>query len=130
MRFCLSRTTDSPPTSGRLFALPWSLQGVGSAALDALLSASHYVERARLNPDSPYHPEPEAERVLVWRDLSRGQRLRAAEAAGVPPESLDADGYPSSLEDYRKIAWTHEALTGARIQLPMDLSELRDDTRV
>ena len=47
-----------------------------------------------------------------------------------PPQDagveLDRNGYPESSEDHLLIAWTHEALTGQRIQLPLSLD---DETR-
>jgi hypothetical protein len=94
-----------------------------SGFLDVLLSASAYVERARFNPDYPYQPTADPEHIMVWRDLSRSQRLEAALAAGV---QLGADHFPKSPDDHLVISWTHEALTGVRIQLPLSLE---DETR-
>jgi tetratricopeptide (TPR) repeat protein len=110
------------------FALEFSIRRVGGY-LDALLSAEHFLERARFNPEYPYHPTPEADRILLWRDLNRTQRLKTAQAAGVSAAALDAYGYPKDPADLRRISWTHEALTGARIQLPLDLSEIGEETR-
>lgn len=110
------------------FALEFARERIGGY-LDALLSASQFLERARFNPDYPYHPAPEADRILLWRELNRDQRQQAAQAAGLPSAALDADGYPKDPGDFLRISWTHEALTGARIQLPLDLSELDDETR-
>jgi len=104
------------------FALGFPTRRAG-AFLDVLLSASAYVERARYNLAYLFQPTPEPEPVMVWRDLSKLQRRKAAETAGV---ELDLDGYPRSVEDFLLISWTHEALTGARIQLP---SSLDDETR-
>lgn len=104
------------------FALAFPARRAG-AFLDVLLSASAYVECARYNPLYPFHPTPDPEIVMVWRDLSRRQRRKAAETAGV---EVDADDYPRTLEDFLRIAWTHEALTGARIQVPTSLD---DETR-
>ncbi len=104
------------------FALEFPKRRKG-ALLDVLLSASAYVERARFNPDYAYYPTPEPERIMVWRDLSRSQRLQAAIAAGV---QLGPDNYPKSAEDHLLISWTHEALTGVRMQLPFGLE---DETR-
>jgi tetratricopeptide (TPR) repeat protein len=110
------------------FAFEFAIERIGGY-LDALLSASQYLERARFNPDYPYHPSREADRILLWRELNRDQRHKAAQAAGVPSAALDADGYPKDPGDLLRISWTHEALTGARIQLPFDLSEIDDETR-
>ena len=37
-----------------------------------------------------------------------------------PRSSFDRNGYPRRSEDQLLISWTHEALTGVRILLPMD----------
>jgi tetratricopeptide (TPR) repeat protein len=111
------------------FALDFAIKRIGGY-IDCLLGASQYLERARFNPDYPYHPSPVADRILLWRELNRDQRHKAAQAAGVPSTALDAFGYPKDPQDFLRISWTHEALTGARIQLPFDLSELGEETRV
>jgi hypothetical protein len=88
-----------------------------------LLSAAAYVERARFNPAYPFHPTPEPERSMLWRDLTRSQRRQAAASADV---QVDQDGFPASVENLFLISWTHEALTGVRLQLPLSLE---DETR-
>jgi len=105
------------------FALRFPARREG-AYLDVLLAASSYVERARFNPKYPFYPTPQPERTLVWNDLTRAQRRRAAQTAGV---ELDSACYARSQEDLLVISWTHEALTGVRIQIP-HLTE-DDDTR-
>ena len=105
------------------FALQFPLRRQGSY-LDVLLSAIPYIERAWFNPQFPYHPTPEPELTLVWNDLSRRQRREAAREAGV---ELDSAGYPRNVEDQLLIAWTHEALTGVRIELPANLDR-EDET--
>lgn len=101
------------------FALEFPKRRKG-ALLDVLLSASAYVERARFNPDFAYHPTADPEHIMGWLDLSRSQRLETALAAGV---QLGADHFPKSPDDHLVISWTHEALTGVRIQLPLSLEE-------
>jgi tetratricopeptide (TPR) repeat protein len=96
------------------FALDFPKRRAG-AFLDVLFCASAYVERARFNPAYPFQPTPEPERVMLWRDLTRSQRRQAASSAGV---ELDREGFPLSTQDHLLISWTHEALTGLRIQLP------------
>jgi tetratricopeptide (TPR) repeat protein len=105
------------------FALGFPARRAG-AYLDVLLSAAAYLERARFNPAYLYHPTPEPELTLVWSDLSGSQRRRAALAAGV---ELDRSGYPRTSEEQLLISWTHEALTGVRILLTLDLDA--DETR-
>jgi tetratricopeptide (TPR) repeat protein len=97
------------------FALRFPARRSG-AYLDVLLGATSYVERARFNPESPYHPTPDPDLILVWNDLSGSQRRQAAEAAQV---EVDRDGYPRRSTDQLLISWTHEALTGVRILVPV-----------
>lgn len=97
-----------------LFALRLAAQREG-AFQDALLAASVYAERARFNPERVFHPTSDPDLFLVWHDLTPRQRRQAAEAAGV---DVDAAGEPRSREDLRLISWTHEALTGVRIEIP------------
>jgi tetratricopeptide (TPR) repeat protein len=104
------------------FALDFPKRGAG-AFLDVLIGAASYIERARFNSDYPFHPTPEPERVILWSDLNRHHRRQAAASAGV---DLDRNGYPRNSDDHLLIAWTHEALTGQRIQLPLSLD---DETR-
>ena len=96
------------------FALRLAAQREG-AFQDALLSASVYVERGRFNPQRVFHPTSDPDLFLLWHDLTPRQRQQAAEAAGV---GVDAAGEPRSREDLRLISWTHEALTGVRIEIP------------
>jgi tetratricopeptide (TPR) repeat protein len=89
--------------------------------MDVLLSAEMYLERARFNPAYPYHPTPEPESLVTWRDdFSPALRRRAAKAAGV---RLDQDGNPESPADLLLLAWSHEALTGVRIHFPSTLDD-------
>jgi tetratricopeptide (TPR) repeat protein len=106
------------------FALTLASKRKG-AYMDALLSAEHWLERARFNPDLPYWPIPEPDDVVTWASLSGDQRSRLVQEALEP----DAAGRLSSLStfgllaqltraDFNLLAWTHEALTGIRIQPP------------
>lgn len=99
-----------------LFALRLAGQREG-AFQDALLAASVYVERGRFNPQRVFHPTSDPDIFLLWHDLTPRQRRQAAEAARV---DIDAAGEPRSREDLRLISWTHEALTGVRIEIPED----------
>ncbi len=105
------------------FALRFPARRAG-AYLDVLLSAAAYLERARFNPAYLYQPTSEPDLTLVWNDLSGSQRRRAAFAAGV---ELDRTGYPRTSEEQLLITWTHEALTGVRILLTLNLDA--DETR-
>jgi tetratricopeptide (TPR) repeat protein len=100
-----------------LFALRLAAQREG-AFQDALLAASAYVERGRFNPERVFHPTSNPDLFLLWHDLTPRQRRQAAEAAMV---GVDAAGEPRSREDLRLISWTHEALTGVRIEIPEGL---------
>jgi tetratricopeptide (TPR) repeat protein len=97
-----------------LFALRLAAQREG-AFQDALLAASVYVERGRFNPQRVFHPTSDP--FLLWHDLTPHQRRQAAGAARV---DIDAAGEPRSREDLGLISWTHEALTGVRIEIPED----------
>jgi tetratricopeptide (TPR) repeat protein len=97
-----------------LFALRLAAQREG-AFQDALLAASVYVERGRFNPQRVFHPTSDPDLFLLWHDLTLRQRRQAAEAAMV---GVDAAGEPRSREDLGLISWTHEALTGVRIEIP------------
>ncbi len=105
------------------FALRFPARREG-AYLDVVLGATSYVEHARFNPEYPYCPTPHPDLTLVWHDLTGAQRRRAAQTAGV---ELDRTGSPRSAQDQLLIAWTHEALTGVRLQIPTEAED--DDTR-
>jgi hypothetical protein len=97
-----------------LFAVRFA-KGRKGAFREVLLSAAAYVERGRFNPAVAYHPLAEPDLLLGWRELTPPQRRQAASAAGVEVDHL---GEPRNRDDLRLISWTHEALTGARIELP------------
>lgn len=110
-------TPDQLPSHLRaalLFALRFA-KGKRGAFREVLLSAAAYVERGRFNPAVAFHPLAEPDLLLGWRELTSQQRRQAASAAGVEVDRL---GEPRNREDLRLISWTHEALTGARIELP------------
>jgi hypothetical protein len=66
-------------------------------------------------PQKVFHPTSDPDLFLIWRDLTLRQRRQAAEAAMV---GVDAAGEPRSREDLGLLSWTHEALTGVRIEIP------------
>jgi hypothetical protein len=95
------------------------------AYMDALLAAEHWLERARFNPDLPYLPLPEPDDVVAWASLSEEQRARLVQDALEPTaaarlKSLSAFDLLAQLTraDFNLLLWTHEALTGVRIQSP------------
>ena len=107
------------------FALLFPLRSRTGFTHDVLRQASEYLLQARLNPALLFHPLPEPHLVFLWSHLTRPQRQQAAEAAGV---TLDPLGEPRSRRDRWWITWTHEALTGVRIEVPAGNGPDLDET--
>ncbi|HET9208746.1 MAG TPA: tetratricopeptide repeat protein [Thermoanaerobaculia bacterium] len=101
------------------FALELAARREGSF-MEPLLRAIDYLKRGRFNPGVPFHPTADPHLRLRWHELAIGQRRQAAAAAGV---ELGRSGEPRNALDLRRISWTHEALTGVRIELPEGFAE-------
>ncbi|HEX4959744.1 MAG TPA: hypothetical protein VF173_02815 [Thermoanaerobaculia bacterium] len=95
------------------FALGFAQKGKGLRA-EVLDRAIRYLEKAQHNPGLPFHPLGEPEDVVSWRELSENARRAISRSAGVGL----VRGEPGSPAGRNLLAWTHEALTGVRIQFP------------
>lgn len=83
--------------------------------LDVLHNAVTYLDKVRFNPALPFHPLAEPDAFLLWSELSAPQRRELARTSRT---ELDDADEPKTRRDRCSIGWTHEALTGVRIEFP------------
>ena len=105
------------------FALGFAQLGRGYS-VEVLDSAIRYLQPAQYNPKLSFHPLSDPDETVSWGLLSKEARRASASAAGV--ELVDDE--PASPRQRRVLAWTHEALTGVRVQLPDDGVSPEDET--
>jgi tetratricopeptide (TPR) repeat protein len=92
------------------FALGFAQKGDGFSA-EVFDRAIRYLQVAQFNPELPFYPLSDPKEVVSWQELPEEARQAASLSAGVEL----AGGEPAAR---RLLAWTHEALSGVRIQFP------------
>ena len=103
------------------FALGFAQKGKGYSA-EVLDRAIRHLQVAQYNPELPFHPLSDPKDVVSWRELPEAARRAASLSAGVEL----VRGEPGAPGARNLLAWTHEALTGVRIQFPdLGLDEAR-----
>jgi tetratricopeptide (TPR) repeat protein len=105
------------------FAL-WLPQLGSGHYMEAILQATRYVEKAQFNAALAFHPIPEPDAKVSWKDLEPARRHAMAEAAG---RSLTIDFETVSPSDQNWIAWTHEARTFNYVIFPRPQADQRPD---